>query len=191
MSTLAHSVESSFDDDTADHVFLSQSDGPITEWTRGNAIRLEEKEKKERTTLSQIIKQAHEYKDEFYRKRVVTCHNNKLTDREREVLFVANQNKFYDEADKNYWKAIAELLPDEVLTIEKRKVKKDREKKPSIVVIQGPKPDTPKIEARCTYHLNSTPAAPALSKVAKTFDVAATSQAAVDATPTEVVSAGL
>ncbi|KAK2634915.1 hypothetical protein Ddye_029707 [Dipteronia dyeriana] len=101
-------------------------DGPITEWTRDNAIRLEEKEKKERAMLSQIIEQAHEYKDEFYRKRVVTCHNNKLTNRERELLFVANQNKFYDEADKNYWMAIAELLPNEVPTIEIRKVKKDK-----------------------------------------------------------------
>ncbi|KAK1576849.1 hypothetical protein Q3G72_016950 [Acer saccharum] len=43
----------------------------------------------------------------------------------------------------NYWKAIAELLPNEVPTIEKKKGKKDQEKKPSIVVIQGPKPGKP------------------------------------------------
>ncbi|KAI9157823.1 hypothetical protein LWI28_028604 [Acer negundo] len=147
MSTLTDSVDSSFNDDAADHVFLSHhsiyatgSDGPITEWTRENAIRLEEKEKKERAM-------------------------------ERELLFVANRNKFYDEADKNYWKAIAELLPNEVPTIEKRKGNKDQEKKPSIVVIQGPKP------------------APAPTKDTKTSDVAAPSQAAVDATTTEVVAA--
>ncbi|KAI9156153.1 hypothetical protein LWI28_001356 [Acer negundo] len=173
MSTLTHSVESSFGDDTADHVFLSQSDGPITEWTRENAIRLEEKEKKEREMSSQTIDQAHEYKDEFYRKRVVTCHSNKLTSREREL-------------------AIAELLPNEV--------NKDQEKKPSIVVIQGPKPGTPtdlsrmlqlllKLKHNAPNHLNPAPAAPALSKDAKTSYVAAPSQAAVDATPTEVVAA--
>ncbi|KAK1570325.1 hypothetical protein Q3G72_000180 [Acer saccharum] len=207
MSTLTDSVDSSFNDDAADHVFLSHrsiyangSDGPITEWTRENAIRLEEKEKKERAMLSQIIEQAHEYKDEFYRKRVVTCHNNKLTNRERELLFVANRNKFYNEADKNYWKAIAELLPNEVPTIEKRKVKKDQEKKPSIVVIKGPKPGTPtdlsrmrqlllKLKHNAPNHLNPAPAAPAPTKDTKTSDIAAPSQAAVDATPTEVVAA--
>ncbi|KAK1570839.1 hypothetical protein Q3G72_007837 [Acer saccharum] len=61
-----------------------------------------------------------------------------------------------------------ELLPNEVPTIEKRKVKKAQEKKPSIVVIQGPKP-----------------AALAPSKDAKTSDVATPSQNAV----AEVVAA--
>ncbi|XWS07653.1 hypothetical protein CRYUN_Cryun41cG0007900 [Craigia yunnanensis] len=55
------------------------------------------------------------------------------------LLFVANQEKFHAEADKHYWNAIAELIPNEVPTIEKRG-KKDKEKKPSIVVVQGRKP---------------------------------------------------
>lgn len=57
-------------------------------------------------------------------------------------LFLANRDKFHAEADKNYWKAIGELIPHEVPAIEKRG-KKDREKQPSIVVIHGPKPGKP------------------------------------------------
>lgn len=58
-------------------------------------------------------------------------------------MFVANHEKFHAEADKNYWKSIAELIPNEVPTIEKKRAKKDQEKKPSIIVIQGPKPGKP------------------------------------------------
>lgn len=60
-------------------------------------------------------------------------------------LYLENQEKFYAEASKNYWKAIAELVPKEVPTIEKRRGgKKEQDpKKPSISVIQGPKPGKP------------------------------------------------
>ncbi|KAJ9160312.1 hypothetical protein P3X46_025725 [Hevea brasiliensis] len=115
----------------------------LREWRRENAIRLEEKEKREKELLSQIIQEAGEYKVEFYRKREITCENNKVTIREKEKIFLANQEKFYAEADKNYWKAIAELIPNEVPAIEKKRGKKDQEKKPGIVVIQGPKPGKP------------------------------------------------
>lgn len=57
-------------------------------------------------------------------------------------LFLASREKFHAEAEKNIWKAIAELIPNEVPTIQKRG-KKEQEKKPSIVVIQGPKPGKP------------------------------------------------
>lgn len=56
---------------------------------------------------------------------------------------MANREKFHVEADKHYWKAIAELIPNEVPTLEKKRGKKDQEKRPSIVVIQGPKPGKP------------------------------------------------
>ncbi|XWS59945.1 hypothetical protein CRYUN_Cryun08bG0165700 [Craigia yunnanensis] len=114
----------------------------LREWRRQNAIRLEEKEKKEKEMLEQIIKEAEEYKVEFYRKRITAVENNKASNREKEKLFLENREKFHAEAEKNYWKAIAELIPYEVPTIEKRG-KKDKEKKPSIVVIQGPKPGKP------------------------------------------------
>ncbi|ESW05908.1 hypothetical protein PHAVU_010G002800 [Phaseolus vulgaris] len=114
----------------------------LREWRRKNAIQLEEKEKKEKEMRSQIIEEAGEYKVEFYRKREVNVENNKASNREREKLFLAGRENFHGEADKNYWKAIGELIPHEVPAIEKRG-KKDKEKKPSIVVIQGPKPGKP------------------------------------------------
>lgn len=58
-------------------------------------------------------------------------------------IYLANQEKFHKEADKHYWKAIAEIIPREVPNIEKKRGKKDAEKKPSVVVIQGPKPGKP------------------------------------------------
>ncbi|KAL5710348.1 Clathrin light chain 2 [Ranunculus cassubicifolius] len=115
----------------------------LREWRRQNAILLEEKEKKEKELLNQIIEEAVEFKNEFYRKRILAIDTNKATNREKEKLFLANQGKFHAEADKNYWKAIAELIPNEVPAIEKRRAKKDKDKKPSIVVVQGPKPGKP------------------------------------------------
>lgn len=58
-------------------------------------------------------------------------------------LYWANQEKFHKEVDKHYWKAIAELIPREVPNIEKKRGKKDPDKKPSVNVIQGPKPGKP------------------------------------------------
>lgn len=58
-------------------------------------------------------------------------------------LFLANQEKFHANADKQYWKAIGELIPHEVPNIDKKREKKDAEKKSSIVVVQGPKPGKP------------------------------------------------
>jgi len=60
-----------------------------------------------------------------------------------EQLYLANQEKFHKEADKNYWKAIGEIIPREVPNIEKKRAKKDQDKKPSITVLQGPKPGKP------------------------------------------------
>ena len=56
---------------------------------------------------------------------------------------MANQENFHKTADKQYWTAIAELIPREVPNIEKKRGKKDQENKPSITVIQGPKPGKP------------------------------------------------
>jgi hypothetical protein len=58
-------------------------------------------------------------------------------------VYLASQEKFHKEADKQYWKAIAEIIPYEVPNIEKRRGKKDQDKKPSVTVIQGPKPGKP------------------------------------------------
>ncbi|ERM95220.1 hypothetical protein AMTRI_Chr07g82140 [Amborella trichopoda] len=142
--------------DYSDGVFVS--DGPVLppptemqpeegfilrEWKRQNAIQLQEKEAREKELLNEIITQADEYKREFYEKRKVNCETNKINNREREKLFLANQEKFHANADKQYWKAIAELVPHEISSIEKRRGKKEQERKPSIVVVQGPKPGRP------------------------------------------------
>ncbi|EYU26157.1 hypothetical protein MIMGU_mgv1a019323mg, partial [Erythranthe guttata] len=113
------------------------------EWRRQNAIYLEEKEKKEKELRNQIIAEADEYKRQFYEKRTQTCETNKAQNREREKLYHANQEKFHKEADKQFWKAIAEIIPREVPNIEKRRAKKEEDRKASVFVIQGPKPGKP------------------------------------------------
>ncbi|KAJ7968531.1 Clathrin light chain [Quillaja saponaria] len=115
----------------------------LREWRRQNAIQLEEKEKREKELRIKIIEEAEEYKKAFYEKRKLNIETNKVTNREREKLSLANQEKFHKEADKKYWKTIAELIPHEVPTIEKKRSKKDQDKKPSITVVQGPKPGKP------------------------------------------------
>ncbi|XP_054781360.1 clathrin light chain 3-like [Prosopis cineraria] len=114
----------------------------LREWRRKNAAELEEKERKEKELRQHIIEEAEEYKMEFCRKREINVENNKASNREKQKLFLANREKFHAEAEKNYWKAIDELIPREMQAIEKRG-KKEKEKKPSIVVIQGPKPGKP------------------------------------------------
>ncbi|KAK6919542.1 Clathrin light chain [Dillenia turbinata] len=113
------------------------------EWRRQNAIQLEEKEKREKEMRNQIIEEAEEFKRSFYEKRKLNQETNKANNREKEKLYLVNQEKFHKEADKHYWKAIAELIPNEVPNIEKRRGKKEQENKPSILVIQGPKPGKP------------------------------------------------
>ncbi|PIN06267.1 Vesicle coat protein clathrin, light chain [Handroanthus impetiginosus] len=138
-------------------IFTSSGGGPLLpdpsqmreegaafrEWRRQNAIYLEEKEKKEKELRNQIIAEAEEYKRQFYEKRNQNCETNKAQNREREKLYHAQQEKFHKEADKHFWKAVAEIIPHEVPNIEKRRGKKEEEKKPSILVIQGPKPGKP------------------------------------------------
>ncbi|KAK1405360.1 Clathrin light chain [Heracleum sosnowskyi] len=137
-------------------IFTSSNDGPLLpepshmqeessafrEWRRQNAIYLEEKEKKEKEMRNEIIKEANEYKKAFTEKRNVNCETNKTQNREREKIYLANQEKFHKECNQNYWKAIAEIIPREVASV-KRRGKKEEEKKTSVTVLQGPKPGKP------------------------------------------------
>nr|XP_028954643.1 clathrin light chain 2-like [Malus domestica] len=173
-------------------VFRSQK------WKRQNAIH-PEKEKREKELLVQIIEEADEFKVGFYQKRKITTENNKAANREREKLFLANQEKFHAGVDKNYWKAIADLIPNEVPAIEKKRGKKDMERKPSILVVQGPKPGKPtelsrmrqrllKLKHNTPPHLKPSPRAPAPTKDAKPSTSAPPKAAVVAATPEAVVA---
>ncbi|KAL3522245.1 hypothetical protein ACH5RR_015079 [Cinchona calisaya] len=115
----------------------------LREWRRLNAIQLEEKEKQEKDIRNQIIHEGEEYKQAFYEKRKLNIETNKANNRETEKLYLASQEKFHKGVDKHYWKAIGELIPHEVPNIEKKRGKKEQEKKPSITVMQGPKPGKP------------------------------------------------
>ncbi|KAK1412313.1 hypothetical protein QVD17_33461 [Tagetes erecta] len=170
----------------------------LREWRRQNAIRLEEKENKEKELRNQIMEEGEVYKRAFHEKRLQNIDTNKLTNREGEKLYTEKQEKFHKEADKQYWKAIAELVPREVANIEKRG-KKDNEKKPSIAVIQGPKPGKPTdlsrlrqilVKLKQTPPTHMVPPPPLPTKASKdTKDAAAaatTTSAKDDAVITEI-----
>lgn len=125
----------------------------LREWRRLNAIRLEEKEQREKEMRLQIVEEAEEFKRAFYEKRQLNIETNKTSNREKEKLYLSNQEKFHKDADKQYWKAIAELIPHEVPNIEKRRGKKEQEKKPGIAIIQGPKPGKPTDLSRMRHML--------------------------------------
>ncbi|KAL9663072.1 hypothetical protein QQ045_027909 [Rhodiola kirilowii] len=143
----------------------------LREWRRLNAIRLAEKDKLEKEMRAEILVEADEYKADFYKRRHVTVDKNKVSNREKQKTFLENQEKFHKEADTNYWKAIADLVPNEVPAIEKRGKKDKDKKKPSITVIQGPKPGKPtdlsrmrqiilKLKHNTPPHLRPAPPAP-------------------------------
>ncbi|KAK6943102.1 Clathrin light chain [Dillenia turbinata] len=122
----------------------SEESFALREWRRQNAVRLAEKEKREKEMVRLIVAEADEYKVDFHRRRQLSSDARKAINRDKQKLFVETQEMFHGEAHKNYWRAIAELIPNEVPAIETRgKKEKDKEKKLSILVIQGSKPGKP------------------------------------------------
>lgn len=55
-------------------------------FSRLNAIRLEEKEKREKEIVREIIEEAEQYKAEYYRKWKLRCENNIAANREKEKV---------------------------------------------------------------------------------------------------------
>lgn len=53
---------------------------------RENAIRIGEKEEKEKEVRSQIVEEAIDFKNAFYEKRKIHIENNKTTNREKEKV---------------------------------------------------------------------------------------------------------
>lgn len=133
--------------------YMREEGSPLRDWRRDNAIRIVEKEEMERNLRNQIIEEAVDFKNAFYEKRKIHIENSKTTNREKEKLYVTNQEKFHKEADKEYWKTIGDIIPREVPNLEKKRGKKDQDKKPSIVVVQGPKPGKPTDLARMRHLL--------------------------------------
>ncbi|CAM6038948.1 unnamed protein product [Sphagnum compactum] len=116
----------------------------LREWKRQNALHLEEKERIERERLQQIIDDADDYKDELIAKRKTNREANIKKNRDQEKVYLANQENFHKNADKAYWKAVAELLPKELPPSLEPKGRKDKkEKKSTFVANKGPKPGKP------------------------------------------------
>lgn len=61
---------------------------------RLNAIRLEEKEKKEKELLEEIIDEADQYKIEFYRRRKLALDHSKATNRDKEKVRMSKLIQF-------------------------------------------------------------------------------------------------
>ncbi|CAM6051528.1 unnamed protein product [Sphagnum compactum] len=126
---------------------MGQEEGHILrEWKRKNALHLQEKERIERERLQQIIDDADDYKDELLAKRKMNREANIKKNRDQEKVYLANQENFHKNADKAYWKAVAELLPKELppsLEPKGRKNKDKNEKKSTFVANKGPKPGKP------------------------------------------------
>ncbi|XP_074307661.1 clathrin light chain 1-like [Silene latifolia] len=171
-----NSSDAPYDDvfNSSDQMHLHDEGFALCEWRRQNAIRLEEKEKSEKELRMQIIEEAEEYKRAFLEKKIQNIVTKQMNNRDKENMYLVNQEKFHKEADKQYWKAIAELIPHEVPTIEKRgKKKEDKDQKASITIIQGPKPGKPTDMSRMRQVLvklkhtpppHMTPPKPELSK---------------------------
>lgn len=94
-------------------------------------------------------------------------------------VFLASQEKFHADTDKNYWKTIADLIPNEVPAMAKKRGKKEQGKQPSIAVVQGPKPGKPtdlarmrqiliKLKHNTPPHLKPSPSPAPTTKDAKT-----------------------
>lgn len=175
----------------------SEEGSVLREWKRKNAIRLEEKTRIERERLSQIIDAADSFKEAFNEKRKTHCETTKKNNRDKEKVFLENLENFHATADKHYWKAVAELVPHEIPSMESKFRGKDK-KKPAVVVNHGPKPGKAtdlsrmrqvlvKLKHNPPAHMKAPPPAPPAAKGAEGADGKGSAPAAD--TPSETAPA--
>jgi len=115
----------------------------LRQWKRENAERLQEKERVEKEKLQQIIDDADDYKDKHKSKREANREAQMKSNRDKELAYHADQEHFHKTAGKQYWKAVAELVPKELpasLEPKGRQMKEKKEKKSTFVALPGPKP---------------------------------------------------
>ncbi|XP_024380279.1 clathrin light chain 1 [Physcomitrium patens] len=121
-----------------------QEEGAILrQWKRENMQRLQEKERVEKEKLQQIMDDADEYKEKHKAKRESNREAKMKENREKEMVYHADQEHFHKTADKQYWKAVTELVPKELpasLEPKSRQMKEKKEKKSTFVALPGPKP---------------------------------------------------
>lgn len=153
-------AEGSFNKELDEDLFGGDSGGPmlpppeemqeegqlLRQWKRENMLRLQEKERLEKEKLQQIIDDADDYKDKHRAKRDTNREAQMKANRDKELAYHADQEHFHKTAGKQYWKAVAELVPKELpasLEPKGRQLKEKKEKKSTFVALPGPKPGKP------------------------------------------------
>lgn len=125
---------------------MQEEGAVLRQWKRENMIRLQEKERMEKEKLQQIIDDADDYKDKHRAKRDSNREAQMKSNRDKELTYHADQEHFHKTAGKQYWKAVAELVPKELpasLEPKGRQMKEKKEKKSTFVALPGPKPGKP------------------------------------------------
>lgn len=78
----------------------------LREWKRKKAVELEEKARISREKHEQIIAQAKQEQEAFYKKRTAQVEQAKINNREKEDAYVANLESLNPKEGGNYWEAV-------------------------------------------------------------------------------------
>lgn len=91
----------------------------LREWKRKKAIELEEKARVSREKHEQIIAQAKEEQEAFYKKRAAQVEQAKINNREKEEAYVASLENMNPKEGGNYWEAVVNHINFEATTVKK------------------------------------------------------------------------